>query len=161
MFDRATYPGTLCDIVCHGLDFCRWLTGAEPVRVVATHGNARYPDRGRFEDHARTFFDFDDGSAAIITADWLWPEEAPSFGEGRVIVTGTHGTATLRSWTKSELEVALCGTGLQQLAMPKIELRQFIADLVDALQSGKEPPIGNRDVFHGSGLPDREKVRGR
>jgi len=68
-------------------------------------------------------------------------------GEGRVLVTGTEGTATLRSWTKSELEVALSGTGAQELELPKVELQQFVDDYVDALQSDKEPPIGNRDVF--------------
>ena len=147
MFDRASYPGALCDFICHGMDFCRWISGAEPVRVVATHGNAKYPEKPHFEDHVRTFFELDDGSAAIITGDWLWPEEAPSFGEGRVMVTGTEGAATLRSWTKSELEVALSGSGAQQLEMPEIELRQFIDDFVSAVESGQTPPISNRDVF--------------
>jgi len=147
MFERATYPGALCDFVCHGMDFCRWLTGAEPVRVFATHGNAKYPEKTQFQDHARTFFELDDGSVAIITGDWLWPDEAPSFGESRVIVTGTKGTATLRSWTKSELEVALTGEGAQEVEMPKIELRAFIDGFVEAVESGEKPPVSNRDVF--------------
>ena len=147
MFSRASYPGLLCDITCHGLDLCRWLTGAEPVRVYATHGNATDPELTEFEDHARTHFELDDGSTAVITSDWLWPEEAPSFGEGRVLVTGTKGTATLRSWTKSELEIAVTGAGAQELEMPAIELRAFIDDFVDAIANGREPPISNRDVF--------------
>jgi len=146
-FERATYPGTICDIACHGLDFCRWLTGAEPVRVVATHGNATVPEKPEFEDHARTSFEFDDGATAMITADWLWPEEAPSFGETRIIVTGTKGTATLRAWTKSELEVALTGTGLEEVPMPQVELKQFVDDFVAAIKAGNAPPISNRDVF--------------
>lgn len=147
MYERAAYPGTLCDIACHGLDFCRWLTGAEPVRAFATHGNVKLPDRTDFEDHARTCFELDGGSTALVTADWLWPEEAPSFGETRVIVTGTEGTATLRAWTKSELEVALTGTGVEQVPMPTVELKQFVDDFVAAIKAGNAPPISNRDVF--------------
>jgi len=147
MYERAAYPGTLCDIVCHGLDFCRWLTGAEPVRASATQGNVTLPDRPEFEDHVRSCFDLGDGSAAFITADWLWPDEAPSFGETRIIASGTKGTATLCAWAKNELEVALTGSGAEQVDLPKVELKQFVDDFVNAIKTGNAPPISNRDVF--------------
>jgi hypothetical protein len=115
--------------------------------VIATAGNASVPDKPQFQDHARCFFEMSDGSTAIITGDHLWPDDAPSFGEGRVIVTGSRGTATLRAWTKAELEIAEVGKGLQEQPMPKVDPQQFLADLFSDLQSGKTPLISNRDVF--------------
>lgn len=146
-FDRKHYPGSLCDFACHGLDYCRWLAGAEPVRVLATAGNVSVPDKPQFDDHARCFFQMSDGSTAIVTGDHLWPDDAPSFGEGRVIVTGSRGTATLRAWTKAELEIAEEGKGLRDEPTPKIDPKQFLADLFADLKAGKTPLISNRDVF--------------
>jgi predicted dehydrogenase len=146
-FERTAYPSSLCDFVCHGLDYCRWLTDAEPVRVMATAGNVSVPDKPQFQDHARCFFEMSDGSNAIITGDHLWPDDAPSFGEGRVLVTGSRGTASLRAWTKAELEIAEVGKGLQAAPMPKVDPKQFLADLFADLQTGKTPLISNRDVF--------------
>jgi len=71
----------------------------------------------------------------------------PAWMYERVIVTGTEGTATLRAWTESELEVALTGTGAEQLPMPTVELKQFVDDFVTAIKAGNAPPISNRDVF--------------
>ena len=95
-FDPNQYTGAFHDLACHGVDQIRWLTNAECVGVHALTTCKRFTAEPRLDDHMQASFELSDGALATLTADWLTPQAAPSFGDTRFIVMGTAGSAHLR-----------------------------------------------------------------
>ncbi|GLQ21384.1 Gfo/Idh/MocA family protein [Algimonas porphyrae] len=91
-FNRNT-GGTLVEKCCHFFDLMRLITGAEPVRVSASAGQAVNHLKERYDgqtpdiwDTGYVLFDFDNGSRAMLElcmfADGsLWNEEISAVGE--------------------------------------------------------------------------------
>jgi predicted dehydrogenase len=70
---NATSGGTLVEKCCHFFDLMRLATGAEPVRIMASGGqavnhlNERYDDKAPdIWDNAYTLVDFDNGARAML-----------------------------------------------------------------------------------------------
>ena len=90
-FNRNT-GGTLVEKCCHFFDLMRLITGAEPIRVSASAGQAVNHLRERYDgqtpdiwDHGYILFDFDNGARAMLElcmfADGsLWNEEISAVG---------------------------------------------------------------------------------
>src|SRR5690606_39182683 len=101
-FDPDTYTGVFHDLACHGVDQILWLSGAEFTGVHALASTKKYAGT-TLVDHIQASFQLSDGSGALVTADWLTPEDSPSFGDTRFIIMGTEGSAHLRAYAGDHL----------------------------------------------------------
>ncbi len=97
-YERARYGGILTDIAAHQCEQFLFFTGDRPARVlsaaVANRGN---PDRPGLQDvgdmHVAT-----DRATGMIRVDWFTPDGMPTWGDGRLILTGTEGMIELRKY---------------------------------------------------------------
>ncbi len=148
-FDPRRYVGTFSDVACHGVDQVRWLTGAECVGVHAygTRSGKHRPPR-RFEmDHVQASYQLSSGAGAVITADWLTPEDSPSFGDTRFIIMGTRGSAHLRAYAGDGLLVVADGKGAYEPDFSLTSHGNFVESMVSAFARGEENFISTEDVL--------------
>ena len=118
-FDPTRYAGTFNDVACHGVDQVRWLTGAECVGVHAYGTCRKHGGPGGFEmDHVQASFQLSSAAGAVLTADWLTPEDSPSFGDTRFIIMGTRGSAHLRAYAADTLLIVADGRGATSRTSP-------------------------------------------
>lgn len=147
-FDPDAYTGPFHDLACHGLDQVRWLTGAECTGVHALETCMRFTDAPRLTDHVQASFQLSGGALATLTADWLTPQDAPSFGDTRFIVMGTEGSAHLRAYAQDHLLIVSNKRGgAYEPVLPQGTGGAFVADMIDAIERGEDLFIPTRDVF--------------
>lgn len=95
-YDRARAGGILVDIASHQIAKFLAFTGQNRAKVDA----ARVACRGARPD----FQDLGDmllsagGAQAYTRVDWYTPPGLPTWGDGRIILTGTRGTLELRKY---------------------------------------------------------------
>ncbi len=148
-FDPLVYTGTFADLAGHGVDQIRWLTGAEFVGVHAMGSSLRkHTGDRRFQtDHVQASYRMSNGSCALLTADWLTPEDSPSFGDTRFILMGTKGSAHLRAYAADNLLIVSDGRGAYEPPMPLGGTGAFVQEMIEALSRGCEHLITTRDVL--------------
>jgi predicted dehydrogenase len=144
-FDPAIYAGTFNDVACHGVDQIRWLTGAECVGVHALGAHKKHPDMQM--DHVQASFQLSNGAGALLTADWLTPEDSPSFGDTRFIIMGTKGSAHLGAYAKDNLLIVADGKGAYEPEFPDARKSGFVEDMVAAFSRDEENFISTSDVL--------------
>ena len=98
-------------------------------------------------DHIQASFQLSNGALALLTADWLTPQESPSFGDTRFIVMGTEGSAHLRAYAADHLLIVSNKRGAYEPELPAGTEDTFVADMIDAIERGEELFIPTRDVF--------------
>lgn len=148
-FDPNAYAGTFHDLACHGVDQIRWLTGAEFTAVHALgtlKKHTRAPRRLEM-DHVQASFQLSNGALATLTADWLTPEAAPSFGDTRFIVTGTQGSAHLRAYADNHVLVVSDSNGIYEPELPPSRNETLVEDYIEALSRNEENFISTADVL--------------
>jgi len=145
-FDPNAYAGTFHDLACHGVDQIRWLTGAEYVSVHAIAACKKY-EGTQLNDHVQASFQMNDGTGVLITADWLTPHASASWGDTRVIVMGTEGSAHLRAYAENHLLVVSNKSGVYEPTLGTPKHATFVADLIEAIEQGEEAFISTNDVF--------------
>ena len=97
-FDRAKYGGVLVDIASHQIDQFLAFTGATDADVVlARAGNVAHPADPAFEDFGEIVLASGQANA-YIRVDWFTPDGLPTWGDGRLFVTGTTGSIELRKY---------------------------------------------------------------
>ena len=148
-FDPRIYTGTFSDVACHGVDQVRWLTGGECVGVHAIGACKKHTDGPqKLEmDHIQASFQMSTGACAILTADWLTPEDSPSFGDTRFIIMGTKGSAHLRAYAGDSLLIVTDGKGAYEPEFPPERNSSFVENMVDAFSRGDENFISTSDVL--------------
>jgi predicted dehydrogenase len=146
-FDPDVYTGTFHDVACHGVDQVRWLTGAECVGVHSLQTCKRFTDEPRLTDHTQASFQLSNGSLATLTADWLTPQPARSFGDTRFILMGTEGSAHLRAYAGDHLLVISNRNGISEPEFPADRNPVFVQKFIQALSRGEEPFISTQDVL--------------
>jgi len=146
-FDPNQYTGAFHDLACHGVDQVCWLTGAECVGVHALATCKRFTAEPRLDDHVQASFELSDGALATLTADWLTPQAAPSFGDTRFIVMGTAGSAHLRAYAADHLLIATNERSPYAPDLPTDQSGAFVANLIDAIERGTDLFIPTRSVF--------------
>ena len=146
-FDPEQYTGAFHDLACHGVDQIRWLTDAECVGVHALTTCKRFTDEPRLDDHVQASFALSDGALATLTADWLTPQAAPSFGDTRFIIMGTAGSAHLRAYADNHLLIATNERGPYSPDLPADRSGAFVANLIDAIERSTNLFIPTRSVF--------------
>ncbi len=95
-WDRTTYGGILNDIASHQIDQFLAFTGAADAEIVsATVGE--YGTAPGFEDFGEIVLQAD-AARGYVRVDWFTPDGLPTWGDGRIIVTGTEGMIELRKY---------------------------------------------------------------
>jgi predicted dehydrogenase len=97
-FDRRKYGGILVDIASHQIDQFLAFTGAPDAQVVmARAGNVAHREDPGFEDFGEIVLA--SGKAnAYIRVDCFTPDGLPTWGDGRLFITGTTGSIELRKY---------------------------------------------------------------
>jgi predicted dehydrogenase len=88
---KETYGGTIPFIGVHAIDFMRWVSGRDYVRVAAFEGNKAHPQTPACEDHAGLLLQLSNGGTATCHLDFLRPEAAPTHGDDRLRIAGSEG----------------------------------------------------------------------
>lgn len=146
-FDPEVYTGPFHDLACHGVDQIRWLTGAECTGVHALETCKRFTDEPRLTDHVQASFQLSDGALATLTADWLTPQQSPSFGDTRFTVMGTEGSAHLRAYAQDHLLIVSNKRGAYEPDMPEDTGGAFVENMIDAIERGEDLFIPTREVL--------------
>lgn len=145
-YDPEVYTGVFHDLACHGVDQIRWLAGCEFTGVHAVATRMReHP--GPLDDHVQASFTLENGACALLTADWLTPQQSPSFGDTRFIIMGTKGSAHLRAYAGNHLLIVSDEIGIVEPSFDHIPERPFVQEMVEALEAGREHFISTTDVF--------------
>ena len=97
-FDRSAYGGILTDIASHQIDqFLHYANVSDAQITHAAVGNFANPGRARFEDFGEISL-CSGSKQAYIRVDWYTPDALPSWGDGRLFITGTEGTIETRKY---------------------------------------------------------------
>lgn len=144
MFQESTYGGTLVDLVVHDIDALLWLCGGTPTMVRAAQAQRRWQEAGDLQDTGQVFFRTDNGLTAFVDVNWLTPTAAPWHGDYRLMLNGTHGSATVR-YVGRELMVVTDRDGVLPLAVPPDE--NPFDDFAHAILRGTTPSIAAADIF--------------
>ena len=98
-FEKAKYGGILCDIGSHQFEQFLTYTGAKDAQVLsATVANKAHADFPGLEDFGEAHLLGDNGATNFIRVDWLTPEGARTWGDGRTFILGTKGYIELRKY---------------------------------------------------------------
>jgi predicted dehydrogenase len=101
-FDPTRYGGILADIASHQIDQFLAFTGSTDARIVAsTVGLFDDPRQGGFENFGEILLR-SDRACGYCRVDWFTPDGLPTWGDGRLIITGTEGSMELRKYIDIE-----------------------------------------------------------
>lgn len=148
MFHQETYGGILSDLAIHDLDLVAWLSGSPITSVHGCTGLQRFTEAPEFQDHGDAIARTADGSTGLVHVDWLTPDAAPYWGDYRVYVTGTVGTAEARWYPHPGLTVATCD--LPPHEAPLGNHPGAFADFVGAVTGSQAPVVRSEDVLAAS-----------
>ena len=103
-FDKSQYGGILVDIASHQIDQFLELTRSTDAEIshsaIGHLGRATRPD---FQDFGEVALQSKTNhSRGYIRVDWFTPEGLPTWGDGRLFITGTEGTIELRKYVDIE-----------------------------------------------------------
>ncbi|MFQ3577950.1 MAG: Gfo/Idh/MocA family oxidoreductase [Verrucomicrobiia bacterium] len=98
-YEKARYGGILCDIGSHQFEQFLTYSGATDATVLsATVANRAFPQFPELEDFGEAHLLGDNGATNYIRVDWLTPEGARVWGDGRTFILGTKGYMELRKY---------------------------------------------------------------
>lgn len=97
-FRPETFGGILTDIASHQIDQFLHFTGAETASIIAAAtANRALPDMPAFRDYGDLLLDSGE-ARGFIRVDWFTPDGLPTWGDGRLFLTGSEGTIELRKY---------------------------------------------------------------
>ena len=103
-FDKSQYGGILVDIASHQIDQFLVLTRSTDAEIChasvghfGTLTQADFQDFGEVALRSKTNL-----SRGYIRVDWFTPEGLPTWGDGRLFITGTQGYIELRKYVDIE-----------------------------------------------------------
>ncbi|TVY08894.1 Gfo/Idh/MocA family protein [Paenibacillus cremeus] len=95
-FSKEQNGGIIVDLLIHDFDLLRWLTGKEIAQTSSMMSKTILPEYPEFYDTAAVQVRLEGNVLAQLYTDWHTPEQCWTFGDGRIFVTGTKGSAELR-----------------------------------------------------------------
>lgn len=95
-FTKEQSGGIVIDLLIHDFDLLRWLTGREVAKSEGYMGKNMLPEHPTFYDTAGLQVLMQGGVIAQLYADWHTPRQSWTWGDCRVFISGTKGSAELR-----------------------------------------------------------------
>lgn len=95
-FSREQCGSIVIDLFIHDFDLLRWLTGSEIASMDGFMGKNILPEYPDFFDTACMQVIMQNDVIAQLYADWHTPDKSWTWGDCRIFVAGTKGTAELR-----------------------------------------------------------------
>jgi len=96
-FERACSGGILTDLICHQLHQFLEFANVNDGRIdMARVSNRNHPEYGDWDDFGDCACTASDGTTGHFRVDWFTPDGLSSWGDSRMIITGTDGFIELR-----------------------------------------------------------------
>lgn len=143
-FDRSAYGGILVDIASHQIDQFLHFTKADDTAIAfADASNLAHPDLADFDDFGEIAL-MSARARGTIRVDWFTPDGLPTWGDGRLFLTGTKGTIELRKYLdiagrENASHVFVCDAeGVEHIdahAEPLTYFARFLADVRDRTET--------------------------
>ncbi|MBV9248123.1 MAG: Gfo/Idh/MocA family oxidoreductase [Acetobacteraceae bacterium] len=150
-FDKPAYGGIINDIGCHQVDQFLAFAGAEDTTIVSSTIGCFGTEPEGFEDFAEITFQTPSvrGYARI---DWFTPNGLPTWGDGRLFVTGTEGTIELRknvdlAGREGEDHLFLVDRNATRYLDCSDTPVTYFSDFLDALKSRAMRSVSQAHVF--------------
>lgn len=96
-FDKIQSGGIIIDLMIHSVDTFNWLTGSEITDFYGTATKSGLPDKPDFFDSAQFAVIGSKNTTGYFRADWNMPDGHWNWGDMRIFVTGTDGSAEVRA----------------------------------------------------------------
>jgi predicted dehydrogenase len=147
-FDPERYAGTFHDLAGHGVDQILWLTQSTATAIHALGTAKRWTTEPLLEfDHVQASIQLSTGALATATADWLTPQNSPSFGDTRFILMGTEGSAHLSAYAEDGLLICSEKKGRYSPDFPEPSRAGFVERMVSAYEANEENSVSTQDVM--------------
>lgn len=149
-FSKERSGGIILDLLIHDFDLLRWLTGREVRSAAGVMAKGILPEHPDFYDAADVQVVLEGGITASLYADWHTPDACWTWGDGRIFIAGTEGTAEIRlegDPLLGETETLLWMNGKE--AWHKAELPSvggIAEDFLDRIE-GRPHLISHRDIL--------------
>jgi predicted dehydrogenase len=156
-FDKRTYGGILVDIASHQIDQFLMLTGSADAEIahaaVGHFGHAGEPTPADFQDFGEVALKSKTNlSRGYVRVDWFTADGLPTWGDGRLFITGTEGAIELRKYVDIEGRsgtdhLFLCDRQGTRHIDCKDEPIVFFRRLIDDVKNRTETAITQDHVF--------------
>lgn len=150
-FNKENNGGLIVDILVHDFDLLRWLTGKEVTSMQSVMTKTMMPEHPTFYDVAVAQVVMEDAALAQLYADWHTPDKSWTYGDSRLFVCGTKGSAELRlngdpALAKEELMFTV--TGREPLARKELQPvpHKLCEDFLGRIE-GKPSVLTQHDVL--------------
>jgi predicted dehydrogenase len=144
MLRRESYGGTIPYIGVHMVDLMRWISGREFVEAVSFQSHIGYPEYGTMENTTGSLFRLDNGGVAALHMDYLRPAPAPTHGDDRLRLAGTHGVVEYQEATG--VTIVTVGEKPRTITdLPKN--RSLLLDFLDSVYNGKPAGLPLSDIY--------------
>lgn len=141
---RETFPGIAPYIGIHALDWLTWILGDVFTEVKGVEGTTARPDFPACASQAAFVFTMKNGGTAALTLDYLRPETAPTHGDERLRIVGTHG---LIETSLVEHRVVLTTADKEPQALSCPAQTDIFTQFVRSLHGEGPPPLSRREAF--------------
>ena len=156
-YDITTFGGILNDIASHQIDQFLWLTGSSKGDVVtSTVANFNHPEHPDFQDFGDIVLS-SETAQGYVRVDWFTPQGLPTWGDGRLIITGTEGYIEIRKYVDIEGRpgtdhlFVVDQNGTEYVDCSDVELT-FFADVVNDVKNGTNTAVPQEHTYEVSRL---------
>lgn len=131
-FSKELSGGIIVDLLIHDFDLVRWLTGMNIMKLAGYLSKSILPEYESFYDTVSLSMLLDDGTPVQLYADWHTPTSSWTWGDGRVFITGSEGSAEIRLQGDPFIDKqSLLFFGNHQEPIKKITLRKPNTNLAE------------------------------
>ncbi|MFI5460460.1 MAG: Gfo/Idh/MocA family protein [Isosphaerales bacterium] len=135
---RKTFPGLAPWVGIHAFDWLYWILGDVFTAVQGREGTTAHPDFPACGSQAAFVLTMGNGGVASVTLDYLRPETAPTHGDERLRIAGSHGVIET---ALVEKKVTLTTAGNPPRTLPLTPQTDFFTQFVRSLRGEAPPPL--------------------
>jgi len=151
-FSKEECGGIIIDLFVHDFDLLHWITSQEIGTINGYVSKNILPEYPEFYDTANLQVLLNKGIIASLYADWHTPEKSWTWGDGRIFVVGTKGTAEIRAEgdpfvSSNEIMIQITHDKKAQiieLQTPPITITKDFLNRID----GKRAIISHEDILN-------------
>lgn len=121
-FNREQYGGILADIGTHQIEQFLVYTGNTTAKILHSKiGNYVNQDKPELDDYGDATLIGENGATGFFKVHWFTPDGLPTWGDGRIFITGTKGSIEIRKY----LNVGAEETGDHLFLVTQDEVEHF------------------------------------